>query len=76
MEEVIALSHKCPPTEGAYSVGAIIVDADSQPVADGHSRENNPTVHAEESGIGKLTDADRSRLPGATIYSTWSPALI
>jgi diaminohydroxyphosphoribosylaminopyrimidine deaminase/5-amino-6-(5-phosphoribosylamino)uracil reductase len=73
MREAIALSYKCPPAEGAYSVGAVIVDVDGQVLADGYSRENDPTVHAEESAIGKLTDAARARLAGATIYSTLEP---
>lgn len=73
MAKAIELSRKCPPAEGAYSVGAVLVDADGQLIADGYSRENDPHVHAEESALGKLTDADRGRLAAATLYSTLEP---
>ncbi|WKK21657.1 deaminase [Streptomyces olivoreticuli] len=72
MAEAIELSRKCPPSEGAFSVGAIIVDADGNEISRGYSRENDPHVHAEEAALAKLT-ADDSRLAGATIYSTLEP---
>lgn len=72
MELAIDLAHQCPPAEGAYSVGAVIVDSDGNELARGYSRENDPHVHAEESALGKLP-ADDPRLAGATIYSTLEP---
>ena len=72
MELAIGLAHQCPPAEGAYSVGAVIVDSDGNELARGYSRENDPHVHAEESALGKLP-ADDPRLAGATIYSTLEP---
>jgi diaminohydroxyphosphoribosylaminopyrimidine deaminase/5-amino-6-(5-phosphoribosylamino)uracil reductase len=72
MELAIDLAHQCPPAEGAYSVGAMIVDSDGNELARGYSRENDPHVHAEESALGKLP-ADDPRLAGATIYSTLEP---
>jgi diaminohydroxyphosphoribosylaminopyrimidine deaminase/5-amino-6-(5-phosphoribosylamino)uracil reductase len=72
MELAIGLAHQCPPAEGAYSVGAVIVDSDGNELARGYSRENDPHVHAEKSALGKLT-ADDPRLAGATIYSTLEP---
>jgi diaminohydroxyphosphoribosylaminopyrimidine deaminase/5-amino-6-(5-phosphoribosylamino)uracil reductase len=72
MELAIDLAHQCPPAEGAYSVGAVIVDSDGNELAHGYSRENDPHVHAEESALGKLP-ADDPRLAGATIYSTLEP---
>ncbi|WP_433328241.1 deaminase [Spirillospora sp. CA-294931] len=72
MRRAIELSHKCPPSEGAYSVGAVIVGKDGQAIATGYSREEDPKVHAEESALGKLSEGDE-RLTGATIYSTLEP---
>ncbi|WP_406387075.1 deaminase [Streptomyces sp. NBC_00211] len=72
MERAIELSRKCPPAEGAFSVGAIIVGADGKELAHGYSRETDAHVHAEESALAKLP-ADDHRLAGATLYSTLEP---
>lgn len=72
MRKAIELAYLCPPAEGAYSVGAVIVDADGQEIANGHSRETDPKVHAEEAALAKLADGD-PRLSGSTIYSTLEP---
>ncbi|KOY59674.1 dCMP deaminase [Streptomyces sp. XY332] len=72
MERAIELSRKCPPVEGAFSVGAIIVGADGEELAHGYSRETDAHVHAEESALAKLP-MDDPRLSGATIYSTLEP---
>ncbi|MFE5768708.1 deaminase [Streptomyces sp. NPDC056485] len=72
MERAIELSRKCPPAEGAFSVGAIIVGADGEELAQGYSRETDAHVHAEESALAKLP-ADDPRLVGATLYSTLEP---
>jgi diaminohydroxyphosphoribosylaminopyrimidine deaminase / 5-amino-6-(5-phosphoribosylamino)uracil reductase len=72
MRLAIELAWRCPPSETAYSVGAVIVAADGTELSRGFSRENDPVVHAEESALGKLSPGD-PRLPGATIYSTLEP---
>ncbi|WP_327383251.1 MULTISPECIES: deaminase [unclassified Streptomyces] len=72
MERAIELSRKCPPAEGAFSVGAIIVGADGKELANGYSRETDTHVHAEESALAKLP-TDDPRLSGATLYSTLEP---
>lgn len=72
MERAIELSRKCPPAEGAFSVGAIIVGADGEELAHGYSRETDAHVHAEESALAKLP-TDDPRLAGATLYSTLEP---
>ncbi|WP_404956480.1 dCMP deaminase [Streptomyces sp. 147326] len=72
MERAIALSRKCPPAEGAFSVGAIIVGADGEELTHGYSRETDAHVHAEEAALAKLP-ADDPRLAGATLYSTLEP---
>jgi diaminohydroxyphosphoribosylaminopyrimidine deaminase/5-amino-6-(5-phosphoribosylamino)uracil reductase len=68
----IGQAHLCPPSEGAYSVGAVIVDGDGNELSRGYSREGDPHVHAEESALAKLPAGD-PRLRGATIYSTLEP---
>lgn len=73
MQRAIELSMQCPPAEGAYSVGAVIVAGDGTELASGYSREGGDAhVHAEESALAKLP-ADDARLAGATIYSTLEP---
>lgn len=72
MRRAIELSKRCPPAEGAYSVGAVIVGADGVQLSDGFSRETDLHVHAEESALAKLPEDDK-RLQGATIYSTLEP---
>lgn len=72
MERAIELAHRCPPADGAYSVGAVIVDAHGYEIASGFSRETDAKVHAEEAALAKLP-ADDPRLVDATIYSTLEP---
>ncbi|MFJ5518816.1 dihydrofolate reductase family protein [Streptomyces griseoluteus] len=67
------LAALCPPSETAFSVGAVIVAADGTELARGHSREGgDPVFHAEEAALAKLDPAD-PRLPGATVYSSLEP---
>ncbi len=66
------MSRLCSPAEKAYSVGAVIVDADGREVSFGYSRETDSYVHAEESALAKI-DADDPRLCEATTYSTLEP---
>jgi len=72
MRLAVELAWRCPPSETAYSVGAVIVAADGTEVSRGYSREDDPLVHAEESALGKLAGGD-PRLAGGTIYSTLEP---
>jgi diaminohydroxyphosphoribosylaminopyrimidine deaminase/5-amino-6-(5-phosphoribosylamino)uracil reductase len=69
----IELAGRCPPSTSAFSVGAIVVDAEGREVSRGYSRETDPHVHAEESALAKLSGTDRARLGTATIYSTLEP---
>jgi diaminohydroxyphosphoribosylaminopyrimidine deaminase/5-amino-6-(5-phosphoribosylamino)uracil reductase len=62
----------CPPSESAYSVGAVIVDENGNEISRGYSREDDPKVHAEESALAKVPAGD-PRLKHATIYSTLEP---
>ncbi|MFC1232097.1 MULTISPECIES: dihydrofolate reductase family protein [Streptomyces] len=67
------LADRCPPSETAFSVGAVVVAADGTELARGHSREGgDPVVHAEEAALAKIDPAD-PRLPAATVYSSLEP---
>lgn len=75
LREAIELSRACPPSGTAFSVGAIIVDADGGEIARGFSREADPHDHAEESALRKIS-ADDPRLPTATLYSSLEPCSV
>ncbi|MFF8403259.1 dihydrofolate reductase family protein [Streptomyces sp. NPDC014846] len=67
------LAAQCPPSETAFSVGAVVVAADGTELARGHSREGgDPVVHAEEAALARIDPADPA-LPGATVYSSLEP---
>jgi pyrimidine deaminase RibD-like protein len=73
MRAAIELAWQCPPSDTAFSVGAVIVDATGAELSRGFSREGgDPVVHAEESALGKLAPGE-PRLAGATVYSTLEP---
>ncbi|MEU0387095.1 dihydrofolate reductase family protein [Streptomyces chartreusis] len=67
------LAAQCPPSDTAFSVGAVVVAADGTELARGHSREGgDPLAHAEEAALAKTDPAD-PRLAGATVYSSLEP---
>ncbi|MET8894834.1 dihydrofolate reductase family protein [Streptomyces albogriseolus] len=67
------LAAQCPPSETAFSVGAVVVAADGTELARGHSREgDDPVAHAEEAALAKADPTD-PRLAGATVYSSLEP---
>ncbi|MBO0683307.1 MAG: dCMP deaminase [Candidatus Dormibacteraeota bacterium] len=72
MRLAVELARLCPPSQTAYSVGAVIVDENGEEISRGYSREGDPAVHAEEAALDKLSASD-PRLPGATLYSTLEP---
>jgi 5-amino-6-(5-phosphoribosylamino)uracil reductase len=73
MRLAVSLAGQCPPSDTAFSVGAVIVDADGAELSRGFSREGgDPLVHAEEAALGKLSPGE-PRLAGATVYSTLEP---
>ena len=69
LTEAVELSRLCPPSESAFAVGAVIVDAQGEELARGYSRETDDKVHAEESALAKLDTVPA----GATIYSSLEP---
>lgn len=66
--EAISLSRRCPPSQTAYSVGAVLVAADGSVLSTGYSREVAPGDHAEEAALAKLG------LPGSA--ATDGPAAV
>lgn len=68
----IELSRLCPPSDTAYSVGAIIVGRDGQERSRGYSRDQAPFVHAEESALAKLAGSGTD-LSGAIMYTSMEP---
>jgi 5-amino-6-(5-phosphoribosylamino)uracil reductase len=73
MRLAVSLAWECPPSETAFSVGAVVVDAAGTELSRGSSREGGDLlVHAEEAALGKIAPGE-PRLAGATIYSTLEP---
>ncbi|MEV2195067.1 dihydrofolate reductase family protein [Streptomyces phaeochromogenes] len=66
------LAAECPPSETAFSVGAVVVAADGTELARGYSRESDPVSHAEEVALAKIEPGD-PRLATATVYSSLEP---
>lgn len=72
LREAIELSRRCPPSDSAFSVGAVLVGADGAVLATGYSRESDRRDHAEEAALAKVAGQPG---PGATIYSSLEPCL-
>ena len=68
----VELSRLCPPSDSAFSVGAVIVGEDGEVLSTGFSREQEEHDHAEEVALRKLGSSD-PRLRRATIYSSLVP---
>jgi len=58
LRQAIELSRRCPPSQTAFAVGALVVADDGSVLATGYSREENPYDHAEEAALAKLEPAD------------------
>lgn len=72
LREAIELARQCPPSTTAFSVGAVITDAEDTVLATGYSRQHDRHEHAEEAALGKL-EAPEVGLSGATIYTSLEP---
>jgi diaminohydroxyphosphoribosylaminopyrimidine deaminase/5-amino-6-(5-phosphoribosylamino)uracil reductase len=73
LRKATVLAGNCPPSGSAFSVGALLVDADGSVLATGYSRELTSHDHAEEVALGRA--AQDPRLPGSTLYSSLEPCL-
>ena len=67
----VELSRLCPPSDSAFSVGAVVVGEDGEVLATGFSREQEDHDHAEEVALRKL--GPDPRLRHATLYSSLVP---
>lgn len=79
--EAIGLSRRCPPSQTAYSVGAVLVGADGSALSTGYSRETAPEDHAEEVALAKVglqaaASGAAAELTGATLYSSLEPCAV
>lgn len=72
LERAVQLSRSCPPSNTAFSVGAIVVCAAGRVLGEGHSRRDDPHEHAEEAALSGIDPHD-PRLATATIYSSLEP---
>jgi pyrimidine deaminase RibD-like protein len=72
LEATIALSRRSPPSHTAFSVGALVLDAAGEVLAQGYSRPHDPHDHAEEIALASLGEGWRAP-PGTTIYSSLEP---
>lgn len=73
LREAIELSRCCPPSETAFSVGAVLVSDAGDVIATGYSRELDPKDHAEEFALARA--GDDPRLARSTLYSSLEPCL-
>jgi riboflavin-specific deaminase-like protein len=76
----VELSRLCPPSDSAFSVGAVIVGEEGEVLATGFSREQEDHDHAEEVALRKLAAGGLGpslrpdpRLRHATLYSSLVP---
>jgi pyrimidine deaminase RibD-like protein len=73
LREAIELSRLCPPSDSAFSVGAVLVSDTGSVIATGYSRERDPKDHAEEVALDRAAgEPSRTR---ATLYSSLEPCL-
>ena len=73
LREAIELSRRCPPSETAFSVGAVLVSDAGDVIATGYSRELDPKDHAEEVALARA--AADPRLARSPLYSSLEPCL-
>lgn len=74
LREAVELSRRCPPSDSAFSVGAILVGPDGVVIATGYSRELDPVDHAEEVALVKAGALPGSDRPGPGEQAGAGPA--
>jgi pyrimidine deaminase RibD-like protein len=74
LREAVELSRLSPPSDTAFSVGAVLV-LGGQAIATGFSRERDPHDHAEEVALVKAAENAETggALAEATMYSSLEP---
>lgn len=72
LRRAVDLASYAPKSTTAFSVGAVVADADGTVLATGFSRQFDPHDHAEEAALSTL-DLDDPALRRATVYSSLEP---
>jgi len=67
----VELAGRCPRSDTAFAVGAVIVGPDGRELAQGFSRAGDERDHAEEYALATLPPG--TDLTGGTIYSSLEP---
>jgi diaminohydroxyphosphoribosylaminopyrimidine deaminase / 5-amino-6-(5-phosphoribosylamino)uracil reductase len=79
LRAAIELSRRCPPSDTAFSVGAVLVGGDGEVIATGYSREREKTDHAEQVALAKaaqIAATGPAPVPaGSTLYTSLEPCL-
>lgn len=71
LRRAVELSRRCPRSESAFAVGAVVAAPDGRVLATGYSREGgDDQVHAEEAALAKLAPG---AVAGGTVYSSLEP---
>jgi diaminohydroxyphosphoribosylaminopyrimidine deaminase / 5-amino-6-(5-phosphoribosylamino)uracil reductase len=66
LRQAIDLSRRCPPSESAFSVGAVLVGGAGEVMATGYSRELHPKDHAEEVALARAAGSGGLAPPAGT----------
>jgi pyrimidine deaminase RibD-like protein len=71
----VELAGRCPPSDSAFSVGAVLVGRDQELIATGFSREEQGKDHAEEVALRRAaaSGAATAVLAGASLYTSLEP---
>lgn len=70
--EAVQLSQHCTPVSNAFSVGALVYDAQGNLISTGYSREVGARSHAEEVALLRAQEMGTD-LKGGIIYSSLEP---
>jgi diaminohydroxyphosphoribosylaminopyrimidine deaminase / 5-amino-6-(5-phosphoribosylamino)uracil reductase len=72
LRAAIELSFRCPPSDSAFSVGAVLVEGAATVLGTGFSRQSDDKDHAEEVALRR---AEGANLAEATLYSSLEPCV-
>jgi diaminohydroxyphosphoribosylaminopyrimidine deaminase/5-amino-6-(5-phosphoribosylamino)uracil reductase len=73
LARAVELARRCPPSDTAFSVGALVVGPDGAVLAEGWSRRDDEKAHAEEAALGDLGGVVPA---GTTVYSSLEPCSV
>lgn len=76
LKHAIDLAGRCPSSDTAFSVGAVIATSDGTVLGEGWSRKSDPHEHAEEAALSAVRADDKDLLRQATIYTSLEPCSI